>query len=81
MTTTLEALQEELAMMSRRHANACEKIRPLRAKREAINQQVIALQAEAEKITADMNAIYAESKFFEVAKRRGKLATAIQSLK
>lgn len=81
MTTTLEALQEEFDMLTRRHANAQAKVEPLRAQREEINQQIIALQADAQKITDDMNAIYDESKFFEIAERRGKLATAIQSLK
>lgn len=81
MQTTLEALQEEFDMLTRRHANARDKIEPLRAKREEFNQQAIAAQAEADKITEQMQAIYEESKFFEIAERRGKLATAIQSLK
>lgn len=81
MSDTTTALKAELAELDRQHAEIRARLAPLRAKREEFNLKAIKAQEEANKLTAEMQKIYEETGFFDLARRRGRVADALMTLK
>ena len=81
MSDAIKALKDEFDALTAQHDAVVAQVEALRADREVFNLQVIAAQEQAAAITAQMQQIYDDNGFFELAKRRGKIADAIMSLK
>lgn len=81
MNDAIAALKAEFDTLTAQHDAVVAQVEALRADREVFNLQAIAAQEQANVITAQMQQIYDDNNFFELAKRRGKLADAMMSLK
>lgn len=81
MSAALDALLAEFDALTAQLDAIVAQIEPLRADREVHNVAAIAEQEQANAISVQMQQIYEDNGFFELAKRRGKLADAIMSLK
>ena len=81
MSEALDALKAEFDELTAQHDAIVAEVETLRAAREVHNLAAIAAQEQAAAISAQMQAVYEENGFFELAKRRGRLADAIMSLK
>jgi len=81
MADVIDSLKAEFDALTVQHEAIVAQVETLRSDREVFNLQAIAAQEQANAITVQMQQIYDDSGFFEIARRRGKLADAIMSLK